>query len=202
MSDNFGKRGMNISLPQQRANQTRNLQYTKMPPSIIPKINPTARQTGGGIPVVPTGGVPGSGLLPVSLNGNERSYPVEVQISSAQSQYQFPDIQTLLGKRIIAFESFSASEVPYGPISGIANIPQAAQKAMFIQLNDATNTALMDRHALVDFDPQLNNGLIRFMDYTNIVWTNCKIFLPTNAAGTIAAPPYIAYFVIHYLANG
>jgi hypothetical protein len=163
---------------------------------------PSSVQKRGG--AIPTGGgtsnVPGTGLLPVSFNGNERTLVAEVSIpQTSQTSVPFPDLQTLLGKRIIAIESFSVVQVPKGPVTGLTNWSAAAQQDGFIQLNDATNTALMDRHCSVDFNPQLNNGRIRDIDYTNIVWTNSKIFFSqtTNlVAGTIA------YFVIHYLNEG
>ena len=194
--------GMNQGLPQQRANQSsgKGMQYTKIAPPMGNSLPANIQKSGGGI-MPSQANIPGGGLLPVSVNGNQRSLYVQVQIGSVQDSYDFPDVQTLLGKRIIFIESFSDGQVSYSP-NGKAGLPAAAQAAMTIQLNDATNTALMDHHPLVDFNPQLNNGLIRYMDYTNIIWTNCKLYLPLAAAGTLPATPYSALFMIGYLDQG
>lgn len=182
-------------------------QTTKTIPTALQTKNVPGLQTvplqrrGGGVPTGGGQGPAGAGMLPISYNGNERSYICEVQIgnvSQPQPVFPFPDLQTLLNKTIISIESYSVAQVPLGVLSGSTNFSAAAQQDAFIQLNDATNTALMDRHCAVNFNPQLNNGLIRELDYRNIVWTNCKLFFSTNAnlvANTIA------YFMIRYLAK-
>lgn len=159
------------------------------------------QKRGGGVPTGGGSGPAGSGKLPVSYNGNERSYICEVQIgniSSPSPVFPFPDLQTLLNKTIISIESYSAAQVPIGILSLLPNISAAAQTDMFIQLNDATTTALMDRHCAVNYNPQLNNGIIRELDYRNIVWTNCKLFFSSNANLTANT---VAYFMIRYLAS-
>ncbi len=184
-----------------------NVMQTAHPAANMPGMQTQALQRrGGGIPsqTVQTGGgkgPAGSGMLPVSYNGNERSYLCEVQIGNValnQPVYPFPDLQTLLNKTIISIESYSAAQVPLGVLSGATNFSAAAQTNAFIQLNDATNTALMDRHCAVNFNPQLNNGRIRELDYRNIVWTNCKLYFSTN---TNLVANTIAYFMIRYLAK-
>lgn len=173
--------------------------------------NEFSRRRGGGIPQNQSDGqgwtpggsaVPGGGMLQVSYNGNHRTYICEVQINNITPNnpvYPFPDLQTLLNKTIIGIEAYSAAQVPLAIQNlGAANYSAAAQTDAFIQLNDATNTALIDRHPVVNFNPQLNNGRIRVLDVRNIVWTNCKLYFATNAS---LAANTIAFFQIHYLAE-
>lgn len=137
------------------------------------------------------------GLLPKSNNAAERVLYAEVFIQGTSIiQAPFPDLQQLTGKIIIGIEAYNVSQVPVGPVTGYPVFSSSAFNYSFLQLNDDTNTAIVDRWALTSLNPQLNAGLIRKMFIKNVVWTNSKLLF---AQGVTLVANTVAYFVIHYL---
>lgn len=147
--------------------------------------------------------------LPNSNNTGTRTLIIEVPISANAQIFNFPDQPVLKDKKIIGIEawcniggSVSAPAgfypIPNGVLSGTAAWTYTDMCNAFVQFNDKSNTAIMDREPVPVFNPASNYGVIREfrIPMINVVWTQCKLYF--NGSYTPSGSK-VAIFVARYV---
>lgn len=146
-----------------------------------------------------------------SPNNGIRFLVVEVPLANSGSGliFNFPDQPVLNGREILGIEAWCNTGGAITPPSGFYPIPLGilSQKATwtytdmcnsFLQLNDDSNLAVMDREPVPVFNPPSNFGQTRFfpVPLIGVVWTQCKLFF--GQTYTVSAANLVALFIVKY----
>lgn len=116
--------------------------------------------------------------------------PIEVVLKTGVQEFTLPQDEIVTGKKIVAIECFTATQMPKSP-SGADSLNDNAFNDAFLSLGSGTNSPInkMPLRSLVKSN---NNGLIPEID-TVIDTQKCKVYF--NQTTNLVAGEVLTLFV-------